>query len=180
MILSALTYRAKLCHFSLNDFCAGVPISQCKDPLFTRLVDSQTISFSNYHIISFSDFEVRSGGGIAEGRLAVRNNFVSISAGYSIGSGVNNQPVENPSEVYSYFSLVVGNNVDFLSGSIHPDATNGNTKENVFVGGTMTSEQGSLLQRRTGGCNVSEPYCLGDDFANAQNYYIRLSAAFAR
>jgi fibro-slime domain-containing protein/choice-of-anchor A domain-containing protein len=135
-------------------------------PLHDRVV-----SFRDYHVISFNDFNSVSAD--VEGRLAVQHNM-NVSD-YTVGLQLQTTLYENSLE----FSIVVGNDAIFNRGSVHPDGT-GNpypgAQEKIFVGGNFVADQ-YLQNIRTGSC--SQPGCLASTFSNAHTCYRQFSADLA-
>jgi len=134
--------------------------------LFTGMLDSDC------HVIVFGTFHAASGD--IEGRLCVENNAVigDFSIGLTIRT-VGNGSVDNPTN----YSLVVGGDLSWNSGSLYPDGKGNQPEENMFVGGKVQAPN-YLKQRWTGGpCET--PNCLSPYFASAQTYYETISSRFA-
>jgi len=131
-------------------------------------------SFREFNVITFGSF-VASTGDI-EGRLAAQVD-VTLGAGYSIGYELqtsNNQP-----DAYVPYSLVVGRNLNWISGSLSPDGTGlpyPGEAENMFVGGTASVES-DLVSRVMGPC--ASPGCLDMYFNAAQQCYEGYQSALA-
>jgi choice-of-anchor A domain-containing protein len=139
----------QICHFEdmfSNLNCIGLLFSYPNIP-------NQVYSFADFYTISFNNFTANTGD--IEGSLAVQNNY-NVQAGFSVGYG-------SPS-VLTY-SLVVGNNANWTSGSIY----NGN----IFVGESFIASA-DLILKRTGNC--ASPNCLANAFNNAQSCYIQFSS----
>jgi len=108
-------------------------------------------------------------------QLEIISNSHIISVGYQLRTG-GSSAADNS---YPY-SLVVGGNLNFVSGAIYPDGSGLpylGAREDIFVGGSSTGEP-DLVGRSTGSC-AGNAGCLNDDFDNALAYYTQLQAAFA-
>jgi fibro-slime domain-containing protein/choice-of-anchor A domain-containing protein len=124
-------------------------------------------SFRDFNVVSFNDFIANTGD--VEGRVAAKRD-VRFGNGYSVGFVLdtsNSQPDNSLP-----YSLIVGRDLTWGSGSLHPDGTGyplpGN-REDMFVGGVSTVHA-SLVDRRTGGpCGT--PGCLDSYFNAAKNCY---------
>eukprot|EP01114_Cavostelium_apophysatum_P010364 TRINITY_DN23_c0_g1_i1.p1 TRINITY_DN23_c0_g1~~TRINITY_DN23_c0_g1_i1.p1 ORF type:complete len:962 (+),score=298.51 TRINITY_DN23_c0_g1_i1:390-2888(+) len=173
---------AYVCEVLLENFCPGDPVpppssrqstSPCpNDPTLT--FGSNAYHFENFNAISFSTFTANTGD--VEGRVAVRGDF-TVGNGYSVGYELRTGGVTALDASLPY-SLVVGGDATWGSGSLHPDGTGlpyPGAKEDMFVAGTFNGPN-DLAERRTGGPCTS---CLEDDFDNAQAYYTLLSESFA-
>jgi choice-of-anchor A domain-containing protein len=93
--------------------------------------NSNTFSFTEYDAIVFGNFNANTGD--VERRIAVQGNFV-VGAGFSVGYQIDS------TEWFSPYSLVVGGNANWPSGTLYPDGTQpaGVTVEGMFVSGTFT------------------------------------------
>jgi len=96
---------------------------------------------------------------------------------YTIGLEVHSRSRDNTLA----YSLVVGGNLTWTDGSLHPDGS-GNpyvgAKEDAFVGGSLTLPQ-DLLDRVGGTCGEAGPNCLKENFDSAYTCYKGYSDAFA-
>jgi len=126
-------------------------------------------SFRDFGVVSFGSFVAATGD--VEGRLAVRNN-VNVGAGYTIGFELrtaNNQPDNSLP-----YSLIVGRDLCWPSGSLHPDGSGrpyAGANEDAFVGGQVCQEtQNYLLQEVVNSCGGNEG-CLDRFFDSARSCY---------
>jgi len=120
----------------------------------------------DFNVITFNDFKANTGD--IEGRLAAKRD-VTLGNGYSIGYELhtfNNQPDNSLP-----YSLVAGRNVNWGSGSLHPDGSGipyPGDKEDMFVGGSYNGDN-QLALRVHGPCGASG--CLDSYFNAAQTCY---------
>jgi choice-of-anchor A domain-containing protein len=132
---------------------------------------SGVYSFRDFNVVSFNDFHAETGD--VEGRIATKRD-ASFGNGYSVGFELETA-TSQPDNSLPY-SLIVGRDLTWGSGSLHPDGTGyplpGN-REDMFVGGNA-AVHASLVDRRTGGpCGTAG--CLDAYFNAAQQCYIGFS-----
>jgi len=124
-------------------------------------------SFRDFNVVSFKDFTANTGD--VEGRVAVQRD-ASFGNGYSVGFLLETS-TSQPDNSLPY-SLVVGRDLSWGSGSLHPDGSGlpfPGQREDMFVGGNSVVHS-SLVNRRTGGpCGT--PGCLDSYFNAARNCY---------
>jgi len=120
-------------------------------------------SFRDFHVISFANFV--SGAADVEGRLAVQND--GFLNGYAIGMQLQTTFYERSLP----YSLVVGRDLNFTAGSVHPDGTNRpfpGAQEDIFAGSHFYGD--SYLESRSTSCN-GDTLCLNPSFAAAKRCY---------
>jgi choice-of-anchor A domain-containing protein len=133
---------------------------------------SGVFSFRDFNVVSFNDFIANTGD--VEGRVAAKRD-VTLGNGFSIGFLLDTA-TSQPDKSLPY-ALVVGRNLVWGSGSLHPDGSGlplpGN-REDMFVGGNAQVDA-TLVGRRTGGpCGSpaqAHPGCLDDVFERARTCY---------
>jgi len=126
----------------------------CNGNQFTA--GAQSLSFLDYDVISFGDFNGATGD--VQGRVAVKGNL-NLGAGYSIGASLT---------ANSWYSLIVGGNAAWLDGALDPIGSQ------AYVGGSFTSNDQPLLNQRA-------PYTgnLDAAFANSKACYSQESNLLA-
>jgi len=127
-------------------------------------------SFRDYHVISFGSYVANTGD--IEGRLAARND-VTFGNGYTVGFELRtfgNQPDRSLD-----YSLVVGRDLHWGSGSLHPDGTGipyAGEREDAFVGRTVSANTAEYLKSRvSGACAEGSEGCLETEFNDAKSCY---------
>jgi len=158
-------------------YCVGLPLTPPSPPVpthycpsfitdcagLTMNLDGQSVSFIDYDVISFGDFNAVSGD--VEGRLAVRNG-VDLGA-FSVGYQIHRDSSDNTLP----YSVVVGHDCRWSSGAVYPDGSGSpyaGNEENIFCGGSFTGAS-YLQQRVTGSCENAD--CLDSAFNAAQQCY---------
>lgn len=152
---------------SFEETCAGT--------LFTAPGASTQGDTREYNVISFGNFVANTGD--VEGRVMVRNDF-TVGNGYSVGfelSTANNVP-----DRHQDYSLIVGRNCEWGSGSLHPDGTGlpkAGAVENAFCGSSFNGAD-YLASRVAGSCSGSTG-CLDSVFDAAKSCYEGYSSSLA-
>jgi len=140
-------------------------------------LNGDTYSLRDFNVISFGNFNATSGD--IQGRLAVQRDAY-LGYGYSVGYEL--QTATGQIDTYVPFSLVVGGDLFWGSGALYPQG-NGNPypgeEEDIFVGGTFTTNQSDLLFRRTGGACINDTFCLDAIFNAARDCYRGYQSAIA-
>jgi len=138
--------------------CAGLDL----------VLDDSTYSFRDINVISFGDFTADTGD--IQGRLAVQGN-AHFGYGYSVGYEL--QTAVGIPDRHLPFSLIVEGDLTWGSGALYPQG-NGipypGLQENMFVGGTFSTNQTDLVARRTEDC-AGDAGCLDDTFNSAKTCY---------
>jgi choice-of-anchor A domain-containing protein len=126
-------------------------------------------SFRDFNVITFNDYVANTGD--IEGRLAAKRD-VTFGNGYSIGHQL--QTSNNVPDNSLPYSLVVGRDLIWLGGSLHPDGSGIpyiGAREDMFVGRDMANVTDYLIDRQTGGPCSTEG-CLDKYFDAAQQCYL--------
>jgi len=109
--------------------------------------------------------------------------FISVKAhfgyGYSVGYAL--QTAVGTPDRHLPYSLIVGGNLFWGSGALYPEG-NGipypGLEEDMFVGGTFTTNQSDLISRQTGSCGTTAA-CLDSTFNAAKTCYSGYSTNIA-
>eukprot|EP01119_Soliformovum_irregulare_P003809 TRINITY_DN1486_c0_g1_i2.p1 TRINITY_DN1486_c0_g1~~TRINITY_DN1486_c0_g1_i2.p1 ORF type:complete len:700 (-),score=187.27 TRINITY_DN1486_c0_g1_i2:17-2116(-) len=143
-----------ICDVQIVKSCNGVD-PQCYAP--PRAISVLSSRFSDFNVISFNNYVCN--GGDIEGRVAIRNN--AILSGFTLG-------LKLTSETDSIRDItgLVGGNVNWSSGSIHPDGTH------LYVQGNFSGSASIPF--------IDDFEDVDQAFQSAIDYYIRVQAEFSQ
>jgi len=155
-----------------SPYCHGIPFVKV-DVAVVPL--DYTASWENFNVISFNNFASSSGGEI-EGRLAVKGNLNLVGGGWTIGRSIDTRGGVGKDN-YLPYSLLVGHDVTWNSGSLLPDGTGVVRKEGAVVLGSWTTTPSYLSDRQIfHGGDVTNSTA---SFTAAQSFFSRVQGLFS-
>jgi choice-of-anchor A domain-containing protein len=126
----------------------------------TFQLEGNTLSFSEYAVISFGGFSAATGD--TEGRVAARDNFVAGS-GFSVGALITDNSVP--------YSLIVGGNATWGSGALYPASAG------AWIGGDFSAPAYLAALKTNADC--ATPGCMDSIFDGAKACYDGVSQSWA-
>jgi len=149
------------CDVQLVKSCTGSN-AQCYGP--PAALSVLGARYSDFTVTSFNTFNVQ--GGDVEGRLAVRNN--AVLDGFTLGL-----ELRLATDSYRMFSGLIGGDVNWSSGSLHPDGklAEAGPAAYLYVGKTFSGAAAAYIPYVG---NITAVTDLQSSFAAAQAYYTQI------